>query len=91
MSKTNSMDCRVGLTAKHPKFWMDDRGLVVTDAWLQSDRATSDYRAVYTTPVRRLRSGGYALDCPYCGGNDGTPPEHTQDCSRPNTEGQRAP
>lgn len=67
-----------------PKFWMDDRGYVVTDKWLQSDRATSDYRAAYTIPVRRLRTGEYALDCPYCGGNDETPPEHTQDCTRPN-------
>jgi hypothetical protein len=89
MSKANSMDCRVGHAAKRPKFWMDDRGLVVTDAWLQSDRATSDYRAVYTTPVRRRRSGGYVLDCPFCGGNDDTPPEHTQDCSRPNTTDDR--
>jgi hypothetical protein len=66
-----------------PKFWMDDRGLVVTDKWLQSDKATSDYRHFYNIPVRKLKSGCYALDCEYCGGNDETPPEHTQDCSRP--------
>lgn len=65
-----------------PRYWMDDRGLVVTDKWLKSDKATSDYRAAYTTPVRRLRANGYALACEHCGGNDETPPQHTQDCSR---------
>lgn len=40
-----------------PTHWMDARGLVVTDAWLQSDKATSDYRAVYTVPVRKTRKG----------------------------------
>jgi hypothetical protein len=68
-----------------PAYWMDDRGYVVTDKWLQtSPRATSDWRDAYSIPVRKRKSGGYSLACDYCGGNDETPPEHTQDCSRPN-------
>lgn len=66
------------------KYWMDDRGLVVTDKWLrESPRSTSDWRAAYNVPVRRLRGGVYVLDCEYCGGNDDTPPEHCTDCERP--------
>ena len=80
MSETSSVERPV-----RPKFWMDDRGFVVSDKWLTtSSRATSDYRAAYNIPVKKRRNGVYALDCPYCGGNDDTPPEHTQDCTRPN-------
>jgi hypothetical protein len=41
--------------SQKPTHWMDDRGLVVSDKWLKSDAATSDYRAVYNIPcvVRR--------------------------------------
>ena len=35
--------------------WMDDRQLVVTDKWLQSPEATSDYRAVYNVPCIKVR------------------------------------
>lgn len=38
-----------------PTHWMDDRGYVVTDKWLKSDEATSDFRAVYTIPCIRVR------------------------------------
>lgn len=38
-------------TCQKPTHWMDDRGLVVTDDWLQNDpRSTSDYRAAYNIP-----------------------------------------
>lgn len=87
MSEANAIDRLV-----RPKFWMDDRGFVVSDKWLTtSPQATSDYQAAYSIPVKKRRNGGYALDCPYCGGNDDTPPEHTQDCTRPNTQVQRRP
>lgn len=73
-----------------PKFWMDDRGLVVSEKWLTtSPRSTSDYQAAYNIPVKKRRNGGYALDCQFCGGNDETPPEHTQDCTRSNAEAMR--
>ena len=39
-----------------PTHWMDERGFVVTDEWLQSDEATSDFRAAYVIPCRRIPS-----------------------------------
>ncbi len=40
-----------------PTHWMDDRGLYVSDRWLQSDEATSDYRAAYVIPAKMTRAG----------------------------------
>ncbi|MFN7611176.1 MAG: hypothetical protein ACK5QX_09625 [bacterium] len=40
-----------------PTHWMDDRGLYVSDEWLQSDQATSDYRAAYVVPAKMTRAG----------------------------------
>ena len=70
-----------------PTHWMDARGLVVTDEWLQSAKATSDYRAAYAIPCRQTRAGvrpiyvcrtcsgsGESDDCDYChdcGGSGG--------------------
>ncbi len=38
-----------------PTHWMDDRRLHVTDKWLQSDAATSDYRAAFNIPAKMVR------------------------------------
>ncbi len=61
-----------------PTHWMDDRGLVVSDEWLQSDKATSDYRDTYTTPAKMTRAGVRPLyPCRTCSGtgdlDDGDP------------------
>ena len=65
-----------------PTHWMDDRGLVVEDAWLQSPAATSDWRAAYVIPARMTRSGARPLyPCRTCSGTgegDGGDPCH--DC-----------
>ncbi len=70
-----------------PTHWMDDRRLYVSDRWLKSDEATSDYRAAYTVPAKMTRAGirplypcgpckgaGRAVDgdaCGACGGSGG--------------------
>ena len=52
-----------------PTHWMDDRGLVVEDAWLQSPAATSDWREAYVIPARMTRSGARPLyPCRTCSG-----------------------
>ena len=45
-----------------PTHWADDRGYVVTDEWLQSPKATSDYRAAYNSPGRMVRGKFKPLD-----------------------------
>ena len=62
-----------------PTHWMDDRGLHVSDRWLQSDEATSDYRAAYVIPAKMTRAGVRPLyPCRTCSGtgedfNEGDP------------------
>lgn len=52
-----------------PTHWMDDRGLHVSDRWLQSDEATSDYRAAYVIPAKMTRAGVRPLyPCRTCSG-----------------------
>jgi len=39
-----------------PTHWMDDRGLVVTDDWLQNDKmSTSDWKEAYNIPCIKVR------------------------------------
>lgn len=45
-----------------PTHWADDRGYFVTDEWLQSPKATSDYRAAYNIPGRMVRGKFKPLD-----------------------------
>lgn len=53
-----------------PTHWMDDRGLAVTDEWLQSNSATDDYRAAYVIPARMTRAGVRPLyPCRTCSGS----------------------
>tara|TARA_R110000868_G_scaffold325531_3_gene586335 strand:+ start:33 stop:254 length:222 start_codon:yes stop_codon:yes gene_type:complete len=48
---------------------MDDRQMVVTDECLQSDKATSDYRAAYVIPAKMTRAGVRPLyQCGTCSG-----------------------
>lgn len=55
-----------GASATH---WMDDRGLYVSDEWLQSDQATSYYRAAYVIPAKMTRAGVRPLyPCNTCAG-----------------------
>lgn len=62
-----------------PTHWMDDRRLHVSDRWLQSDEATSDYRAAYVIPAKMTRAGVRPLyQCRTCSGtgavfDDGDP------------------
>lgn len=54
-----------------PTHWMDSRRLAVTDKWLQSPDATSDYRAFYTTPARMTKAGVRPLyPCETCSGTE---------------------
>lgn len=71
--------------------WLDDRGLVVTDEWLRSDKATSDYREAYVTPAKMTAAGVRPLyPCKTCSatgeGDDGDP---CHDCG--GSGGLRAP
>lgn len=52
-----------------PTHWMDDRGYVVRDEWLQSHEATSDFRAAYVIPATMTRAGVRPMYlCRTCGG-----------------------
>ena len=52
-----------------PTHWMDDRGLVVRDEWLQSSEATSDWRDAYVIPCRMTRNGVKPIyTCRTCSG-----------------------
>lgn len=66
-----------------PTHWMDDRGLYVSDEWLQSDKATSDYRAAYVVPAKMTRAGVRPLyPCRTCSGTgeDGNEGDPCHDC-----------
>ncbi len=66
-----------------PTHWMDDRGLYVSDEWLQSDKATSDYRAGYVVPAKMTRAGVRPLyPCRTCSGTgeDGNEGDPCHDC-----------
>lgn len=66
-----------------PTHWMDDRGLHVSDRWLQSDEATSDYRAEYVIPAKMTRAGVRPLyPCRTCSGTgkDITDGDPCHDC-----------
>jgi len=66
-----------------PTHWMDDRGLHVSDRWLQSDEATSDYRAEYVIPAKMTRAGVRPLyPCRTCSGTgkDITDGDPCRDC-----------
>jgi hypothetical protein len=62
-----------------PTHWMDDRRLHVTNKWLQSDAATSDYRAAFNIPAKMVRGKIRPLyPCSACAGtgedfNEGDP------------------
>lgn len=40
---------------KLPTHWMDDRGLVVTTAFLNGPRSSSDWKAAYNIPCHEVR------------------------------------
>lgn len=64
-----------------PTHWMDDRGLVVEDAWLQGPAATSDYRAAYVIPCRKTVAGIRPLyKCRTCGGSGEYDCDPCHDC-----------